>query len=695
MTGTRENQIQRRLDLVAYLAAFTIGISLTFWLIPIQVLLGLHSTEYPVSGDIGAHAIGQRYFLAGDWRWPLFTVPSLGYPTGISIAFTDSNPLELLFLKLVRGWLPHNFEGLHLWLGLCYVLQPISAVYALRGTGERRVAPAISIAIMALAMPVLWFRIGHAALSSHFLLLLALGLYLRSCRERRPRQLAAMALLPSVAMLIHPYLFAMVVAMMAASPVSLLFRGSRGWISAAIAVGGGIAVSGFLAWLFGYGDALPIKGFGAFSMNMISPVFPEWSGLFPGHLAPYAMPEQRDGYNYLGAGLIGLAAFAALWSVNQEAIGLVRRHAGLLFVCILLTLLSLSNHGYFGQVLVFDLGVMPGGIEQFRGSGRLFWPVAYVLLVTSIAIAARMHRFHISGIALLISCCLQVLDTTPLRYYSHDVVNERAAWHLNPSLLRPILVHYTRLRIRPIFGCGGGFGDAAFRDLAELASEDTLPVDTAWVARETHLPNCSDQAIDELHTGELRVFMQGMTSYKAIPNNADVCRRYRDVVLCTLRKDDLASLENAGQTGRLVRDGDRLSIGTDGNAQVLGNGWCHPDAAATWTCSSEAHLLLDFGGSLRKPASITLWGQAMGPRRGQPQHVTISVEHRVIATFEMPDLQQTTLTVRLPTSLILKGTVDLQIDIAQPTAPSERNINGDTRSLGLWLSALKVSPNGI
>ena len=231
---------------------------MTLWLLPLSTLLGLNATAYPFTGDIGQHIEGQRYFLADSWRWPPLVAKGLGWPDGTNIAFTDSIPLESLLLKLVRHWLPHGFEGVHLWLGLCYLLQPVSAVYALRGTGERRIVPALTVATLALSMPAFWFRFVHAALSSHFLILVALGLYLRLCREppRTGRLLLAAGLLP-MTMLVHPYLLVMVSALLAAAPVSLLARADRRWLAVSGAVGAGIVACAVLGLLLGYGKAIP------------------------------------------------------------------------------------------------------------------------------------------------------------------------------------------------------------------------------------------------------------------------------------------------------------------------------------------------------------------------------------------------------------------------------------------------------
>ncbi len=65
-------------------------------------------------------------------------------PDGVSALMPDANPLLSLLAKLFPDG-PHNA----LWLLACFFLQPVAAVYALRGMGETRAAPAIAVAVLA------------------------------------------------------------------------------------------------------------------------------------------------------------------------------------------------------------------------------------------------------------------------------------------------------------------------------------------------------------------------------------------------------------------------------------------------------------------------------------------------------------------------------------------------------------------
>ncbi len=138
---------------------------------------------YPVRGDIAVHIIGQRYYVGDSWRWPLLVAKPLVAPDGTNIAFTDSIPLIAVPMKIFRAFLPPGFHSIFLWLALCWIVQPLAVVFALRSTGERRLLPSIAAAIFGVSVPTFIARAGHSALCSHFLILLAIGLYFYIVRK--------------------------------------------------------------------------------------------------------------------------------------------------------------------------------------------------------------------------------------------------------------------------------------------------------------------------------------------------------------------------------------------------------------------------------------------------------------------------------------------------------------------------------
>jgi hypothetical protein len=492
-------------------------------------------------GDAAQHAIAQRYLIADAWRWPPTLAAILNTQEGgLNTAFADSIPALALTLKAIRPLLPEGFHGVGLFYGIASVLQPVAAVWALRSAGERRLSPALGIALAAAAMPAWIGRFGHAALTGHFLLLAGIGVYLRlvstpTGEPTRGLWLGAVAL-QLLALLVHPYLALMTLALLGAVPATRLLRGQpfRGATAAVAAAFGAVLL---VMWGFGYLGAQGDGGFGMFAMNLLSPFWPAGSGILG---IPWS--EQVDatghggweGYNWLGLGLLlGTAVVLAAWP--GRAVRMVLRHAGLALVLVALTGLAVSHQVGFGGRIVLDLGPVPGPLEQFRASGRFFWPVAYALLVGTMVQLAR-----VAPVLCLAAGLVQFADAVPLRAAIADWAGERQPWSVDAPALRAELAQARSLTLLPSWPCvGKAGGDATYALLLEtlsLAAERAVPASTMYVARWRSPPACRDEAlaVAPLAPGELRLILPSAQAALAplVPEAATRCRSIGALLAC-------------------------------------------------------------------------------------------------------------------------------------------------------------------
>lgn len=526
---------------LSYGAALLIGLVLVALIFPMEFLLPSAGGPWAPQGDAAQHAIAQRYFLGDDWRWPPLLVLNLLPPAGLNIAFADGIPLLALPMKALRAWLPDGFHGIGLWYGIAWVMQPVAAVWCLREAGEKRVLPAIAIALAASATPAFINRFGHAALTGHFTLLFALGLYLRLAR-RQTLLLWGVAVVASVAtLLVHPYLAAMVLAVFGAVPATLLLRGDRGWVVAACGVAACLAAVGVAMAGFGYLGAHGDGGFGDFALNLLSPVWP-WRSWFLGGLTLSEIDATGhggwEGYNWLGLGLVvGLLVASAL--SPRGLLRMVRRHAGLALVLLGLTVLALSFRVGAGRVVVLDLGPAPAFLEQFRASGRFFWPVGVALLVGTVALLARLPRIG-PGLVLALGV-VQFADATPNRAALRDWAAARAPWSVDAPTLRALLAEATSVSVFPTWPCvpkPDTFGDHARQlQVLSLAAERPVPANTMYVARwRGDRPRCEDAGAmaTSLSRGELRIILPGARAQAlaTMPDAATVCSEVGALLAC-------------------------------------------------------------------------------------------------------------------------------------------------------------------
>lgn len=464
----------------ALLISMGLSCGLIGWLFPVDFLVPVSGGPWRPVGDAAQHAVAQRYFLASPWGWPPLNVALLG---GLNLAFADGIPALALPLKFFAPLLPAGFHGIGLWYALCWLLLPVSAIWAMRGAGETRFWPLLAVGVAAMSMPAFIMRFGHGALCGHFVLWLALGAYLRLVAGQR-MLLGASGLLVG-ALLVHPYLAVMVLAVLAAAPLTLALRGGR-WAGAALAMAA--ALTGMLLVMagFGYfgaaGDGE--RFYGQFALNLLSPLWPFRSWFLGAGIAAEIDATGRggwEGYNWLGLGLcIGL--FAVLAQPRALLAGL-RAHAGLVLACLGLTALAVTPRIGLGNA-VLDLGQGPAFLEQFRASGRFFWPVGAALLLGVAVLLARRSR---AGVVILVLCAaVQFLDAQPSRQALHDWAHARNAWRLDAVALRPLLARAERVVLVPSWPCTAPDDHAAREALLEmlaLASETPRPINTMYAAR--------------------------------------------------------------------------------------------------------------------------------------------------------------------------------------------------------------------
>jgi hypothetical protein len=522
-----------------YVLALVAGLAFTVWLVPRHVLFPANYYDQAVSGDTAQHITGQRYFILDEWRWPLLQVKLLRWPKGTNIALTDSIPLLAIPAKLLRRFLPPGFHALFWFLAIAWCLQPVAAVFALRSAGEKRLLPSLATAVIALSMPTLLYRTagGHQALCGHFLILVAIGLYFRISHGSRIAAWLGPPLLLVPSLLIHPYLMAMIAAVFLAAPLSLLIRRNALFLPALVSLVVGVAISGGLALLLGYNEEVGnARGYGWFSMNLLSPIYPAKSTLIP--FFPKLMDAtggQYEGYQYLGVGVL-LLCLTAVISIGYSGLKRVcARHSGLLMVCAGIILFSLSNDVYCGKSLVFHFQRVPQIFTWFRASGRFFWPVTYLLLIGSIAIVTRRLPAKVSAIILLIAAGLQFADATALRNGVHNPATWTQTWKIDHDALAKLMQHSDRLTVWPPSECRPSvIGDPQYTQVLLLASQYGLRTNSMYTPSPRPIGSCrADDVIGTpLQAGELRIILPTRTPTVPPPDWQELCQRIGNVIAC-------------------------------------------------------------------------------------------------------------------------------------------------------------------
>jgi hypothetical protein len=506
--------------------------------------------------DVATTLSGYTYFVRDGWRWPLFHVAKLGAPEGFNIIFTDSLPLVALVGRVVYRLTGHAVNLLGAWTGLCFLCSALACTGLVVRIGQRGIAATLAATIMALCQPALLARWGHVALMGQFEVVLALVYYVGCRRDWQPLRCFNWGVaLCVLALWTQPYLFIMVFGLVAAAIGQAVLDRRTPPVQGIAVLGGLVATSVAIMLVSGHlagTGALADSGFGGFSANLLSPVVPQLSGVFPSARTWMldATGGQYEGFSYFGAGLLMLVLAALPWIGATVARGW-RRHVCLLGVLLLFTVFALSNEIYIGIWHALSVPLPEAVLNLasvFRSSGRFIWPLLYCVMALAIVGTAALHgRF--GALLLIAAVAVQWADTAPLRTALAASAAHPAPAPINLAAWRSAVARHSYVRVLPSFGCLTPGIPPSWR--AEAAVTIQLLAARKDVATNTVFADRSSWPCDRerrlaapglLLPGELRVLLRTQAPSEDL--RAGSCRATARMIVCsnTLRADDFPAL---------------------------------------------------------------------------------------------------------------------------------------------------------
>ncbi len=417
-----ETATSRNILSVLLLSTLFFGLSIGFEVLRLDFVDWMLVREDPSN-----HLMGWLFFQASPWQWPPGATPLMLSPTGASIGKTDSIPLLAYTFKLFRDFLPYpsQYFGWALWIS--YTGLGLSSFNYLKKRSQAS-APALLLAVaVILCSPVFFNRISretaHIALTFHFLLIAALAIWnQRQDSDLNWKKIEIFNILILASSMIHPFLWIMLVSLHFPMMGYFGWRHQRLtrvfiWSSVTLALSVlCLKISGILG---GEGD-LGAFGFGIFSANLLSFIdpnqFSRWMPDLPSN------PGQNEGMAYLGFGVL-ILLLAASWSKIQN--WKAGQWKFKISPCVAtwtwalaLGFVSLSQRITWGENEILDLTPLYEHLNfitgPLRSSGRLIWPLYYLIALSALTFALRLSPRKALGI-LILSLSLQVAEVFPFQ----------------------------------------------------------------------------------------------------------------------------------------------------------------------------------------------------------------------------------------------------------------------------------------
>ncbi|PFH09530.1 peptidoglycan/LPS O-acetylase OafA/YrhL [Collimonas sp. PA-H2] len=677
------------------------------------------STAWLMRGDFSQHFLGWNFFRHTPLlQFPLGANRDYGESLASSIVYTDSTPLFAFLFKPFAAFLPEPFQYIGIWLAMCVVLQAYFAYKLLSLFSTERIAVLLGTAFFVIAPPLWWrIHVEHEALAAHWLILA--GLYLYFFDRFRAR---GWLVLLGAAALTHAYLLAMVLALWAADLLQRWLKKQmslRTMLAHALLAGACLAL---VLWCTGYfmlHDGLSgVAGFGYLRMSLLGLVdaMGWWSALLP-ELSRSS--GEYEGFSYLGSGmlmLLPLALLAMLIAKSGRA-ALAWRWATLLpllLIAAILTLLALSNYIGWGErdLLVYRL---PGPLQSlasvFRVSGRMFWPVFYLIYLALLyacfkLIGRRVLPYLLSGLLLF-----QLVDSNTaarnIRAYMQDgtwtTPLQSAFWQQAPQRYRRIAL------AMPAADPDG------YLPIALLASNHRMQINDGYFARidagrlaALQRRTAATVFAADYEAQTLYVFLRDPVSsllWEQARNNAGpadfvgeidgyrvLAPGWRSCGECLPMHQPVALPAAAPPAGYAF--GTAIDFRSGGNADLYrAGGWARFEAWGSWSDGNLAALWLDAGGQGAAERELEITGQTFLTPQNPLQAIQVSVNGQLVGELRYTlAASEGRRRLRIPAALFAKdhGRMLILFSIPAPVAPMQVAAAKDLRRLGLGVISMVI-----
>jgi hypothetical protein len=348
--------------------------------------------------DSATHYLGWEFFRQAPLlQWPPGKSPNLGPMGGSGVALTDSLPLFAFIFKPLTFWFSQPFQYFGIWVLTCFVLQAVFAWKLLTIWVKQWEHIVLGTYFFCFA-PIFIDRMTvHLALAGHWVILA--GLYLLFSPKSKFKHWTLLAV---VSMLVQPYLAIICAALFFAWILIALIE-TRAYFQVVKKLCifiGMLFISGWSAGLFFFGlGSAQAAGFGTYSANVLAwvdPGFPWyekalWSRYLPDQ---WQNAGQYEGMNYLGSGVLLLAIVA----LGYQLIKGTWKSRGVQVAIILSFVAAFGRSGSTQRDLVFLLGVLSAVVcsalsKHFLSNKST--TVIYVLLFTSLILIAFTYQIFI------------------------------------------------------------------------------------------------------------------------------------------------------------------------------------------------------------------------------------------------------------------------------------------------------------
>ncbi len=342
-----------------------------------------------LNGDLSKYQLGWKFYREDIWRFPLGLNPNYGITNSSSIVFSDSIPLFAIIFKVLRNFLPENFQYFSLWIFICIYLQGLLSFKIIYNLTKNTSYSLVSC-LFFIFSTVLINRSGiHLSLTAHWLILGYFYVQISALNYKDFKK----HLIIYLSLLIHFYFSLILVGIFFLEKIIKFKKLRIEDLTSSIIL---IIVSLILMYVIGYftigvDDGLGF-GYGFYNFNLNSffnPLGGNYTSTFNWSLfLPILNFQNREteGFSYLGiSGILFLLLYLKYLLIGKSEI-IFSKKANILIFLVFLVFATSNNINFGNQNLfTFELNkYFYAALSSIRASGRLIWPIYYLVLIVGI-----------------------------------------------------------------------------------------------------------------------------------------------------------------------------------------------------------------------------------------------------------------------------------------------------------------------
>jgi hypothetical protein len=677
--------------------------------------LSFVSSKWLTAHDVTTDIVSWKFFKNDIWRFPLGSNPTYGMDIGSGIAFSGSIPILAIIFKIFAGILPDNFHYFNLWIFICFFLQSYIAFLIIYNKSNNLLFSIVG-SLFFLFSPVLINRLSfHLALSAHWLILM--GYYLETKKDLLYKNIYWAALI-SLSSLIHFYFTIMLLGIFFLFSLNDLRDkiNFKNFLKKTILVIGSLTFTMFVIGYFHvpFTDALAY-GYGNYALD-IAAIFSGNTVIPNGNISWSFFLQNtptlpQEGFAYLGLGGIFLLIFSIIIFIfNFKSLVKKKNFLPLSLIILFFLIIAISNkiHLLGNHVLSFEIPTIFYGILSIvRASGRLIWPVYYLIFLISIIFLYRNFSKKKSFYILILIFSFQLIDLYPgikKNFNAGAFPQEKKI--INYSFWNDLTKNYSVLRTTYLNNETKFLLD--LREILLLKNIKVTDISThgrynrklASTSRsnlyklfdQKIIPNNAIFAIDNYNH---------LRNFKYLFKNTDVGFFLRDKVWLAVsgykhKMTDYDKREFVKHNPVILAPNNKINLEFYNKNSIHGFGWTHNNASSQkglWTEGNISNLLFKLDNMNNDELIIKIKLNSIITKKNIPLNFTIKINDDFSKKFNLRnvnELKENSIFINLDEIIFDEKIVYIRFLIDNPVTKLELLKSPDARKLGILVESIEL-----